>query len=306
MYTYIFLLILLVLAPATISTNKSQSLNQTASVEARPHFDKGLLLLHNFEYPDAAEEFILAQQKDPGFVMAYWGEAMTYNHVLWTELEIDKARATLNKLGNTPTEREAKAKTPLEKDFIHGLEILYGKESKPVRDSSYAVHMASLHNKYSGNHDVAAFYALSLLGTLKMQNTWTDKNVEAAAITNAILKDEPNHAGALHYQIHAYDHPHHASSALDAARNYPKAASYSGHAMHMPAHIYLALGMWDEEVKANEISWQASKDRKERKKLNNDVLAYHTHLWLAYGYLQQGRFQQANAAIRDQVKYTQE
>jgi tetratricopeptide (TPR) repeat protein len=74
----------------------------------------------------------------------------------------------------------------------------------------------------------------------------------------------------------------------------------------MPSHIYLALGMWDDVVRSNEVSWQAGVDRKEKKKLNNNQLNYHAHLWLSYGYLQQGKFQRAKALIDNQVKYVNE
>ena len=99
-------------------------LEVTGNNAAQPAFKQGLLYLHSFEYEDAAEAFQNAQQLDPGFVMAYWGEAMTYNHPLWREQNYEKGNATLVKLGTTPTERVAKANSELEKDFINGLNIL--------------------------------------------------------------------------------------------------------------------------------------------------------------------------------------
>lgn len=297
---------LLLLLPAGSTDRNIPTLNQTASPEAKAHFDKGLLLLHNFEYPDAAEEFILAQQKDPGFVLAYWGEAMTYDHPVWRDLDIDKSRTALKKFGDNPSDRLSKARTDLEKDFVQGVNILFGDGSKPDREKAYAEHMASLYQTYPDNHDVAAFYALSLLAIKKGWNEWEDYNVQAQQITRSILKKEPDHAGALHYLIHADDHPHHANDGLDAAKKYAIVASYAGHALHMPSHIYLALGMWDEEVKSNEVAWQASQDRVKRKNLSMDELSYHAHLWLEYGYLQQGRFQRAEELINNQVKYVEQ
>src|SRR4051812_48068421 len=88
----------------------------TGAPSAMPHFQKGLLLLHNFEYEDAAESFVEAQRADSTFVMAYWGEAMTYNHPIWAEVDVDKAREILQKLGNDEAARVDNAKTPIEKD----------------------------------------------------------------------------------------------------------------------------------------------------------------------------------------------
>src|ERR1041385_1356809 len=83
----------------------------SGSASAQPAFLRGLALLHNFEYGDAAKAFREAQQRDPGFAMAYWGEAMTYNHGIWREQDSVKARAVLDRLGATSADRLAKAKT---------------------------------------------------------------------------------------------------------------------------------------------------------------------------------------------------
>lgn len=281
-------------------------LSHTAENVAKENFNKGLLLLHNFEYVDAAEEFIAAQEKDPDFAMAYWGEAMTYDHPIWRDLNIDKARSALKKLGDTKEQRIGRGKTVLEKDFIAAVEILFGEGSKPDREKAYSTHLASMYEKYPDNADVATFYALSLLALKKDWTEWEQFNVRAAEIVNKTLEKNPEHPGALHYLVHADDHPLHARKGLAAADKYAKVASYAGHALHMPSHIYLALGMWDDVVRANEVSWKAGVDRKNNKKLSNDQLNYHAHLWLSYGYLQQGKFQRAKELVEAQSRFTDE
>ncbi|MCK5369742.1 MAG: hypothetical protein KAQ62_14375, partial [Cyclobacteriaceae bacterium] len=72
---------------------------------AQPYFIKGMLLLHNFEYVDAAQEFEMAQLLDPNFVMAYWGEAMCYNQPLWFQQDIGKGKGALYKFGVKAPER---------------------------------------------------------------------------------------------------------------------------------------------------------------------------------------------------------
>ncbi len=96
------------------------SFTATGKADAQPAFKKGLLLLHSFEYADAAEAFQQAREIDPDFVMAAWGEAMTKNHPLWQEQDYDEGNKILNQLAPTPEARIAKAKTALEKDFIAG------------------------------------------------------------------------------------------------------------------------------------------------------------------------------------------
>ena len=269
---------------------------------AQPYFNKGVLLLHSFEYTDAAETFHQARTMDTNFVMAYWGEAMTYNHPLWQEQDYDKGNEILNELAPTPEERVSIAKTDLEKDFIGGINILYGKGDKVTRDSTYAVYMETLYKKYPGNDEVASFYSLALNG---WGTTDDNKSIleKAAKIGYEVLERNPNHPGALHYIIHAYDDPQYAQLALATADKYAMVAPDAAHALHMPTHTYLALGMWDKVVSSNILSWEASKTRKENKKLENDALGYHSYHWLEYGNLQIGNKERARAMVDSMVQF---
>ena len=102
---------------------------------AQAPFLRGVKLLHSFEFDDAAAAFRQAQQADSGFALAYWGEAMTYNHGIWNEQDLDKARAVLARLGATPADRQAKAATPREQAWLASAEILYGDGPKAKRDA---------------------------------------------------------------------------------------------------------------------------------------------------------------------------
>ena len=165
--------------------------------------------------------------------------------------------------------------------------------------------MASLYKKYPENHEIAAFYALSLLGSVEVGR---DDEVfdKGAVVAQGILSENPSHPGALHYLIHSYDDPSNAYKALDAANSYSVVAKDASHALHMPSHIYVALGMWDEVVSSNINSWEASVNRKERMDLDVDAQSYHALHWLMYGYLQQGRYEEAEAIMHDMIKYTDE
>jgi tetratricopeptide (TPR) repeat protein len=277
----------------------------TGKAEAKPAFMKGLLLLHSFEYADAAEAFADVKTIDPDFVMAYWGEAMTKNHPLWQEQDYDKGNEILSSLAATPEERIEKAKTELEKDFIGGINILYGAGNKATRDSSYAEYMETLYEKYPGNDEVASFYSLALNG---WGTTDTDKKIleKAAKIAYEVIERNPNHPGALHYVIHAYDDPQYAELALATANKYALVAPDAGHALHMPTHTYLALGLWDKVVTSNIVSWKAEVARKESKKLDNNSLAYHAYHWLQYGQLQLGEKEKARAMVDSMLQYCTE
>ena len=277
----------------------------TGNAAAKPHFEKGLLLLHSFEYDDARAAFLEAQQTDSTFAMAYWGEAMTYNHSLWKRQQKEKAVAALNKLGKDQTTRATFIKTELEQDFFQAIEILFGEGTKYERDVAYNEFMEQLTHKYPENNEVAAFYAISLLGTSR-----NGRNEElydkSARIAQGIIKENPNHPGALHYLIHSFDDPVHAHLAKKAADSYSKVAPDAAHALHMPSHIYVALGKWDEVVTSNIASWNASIKRMERKELDNDARSYHAFNWLQYGFLQRGETEAADNILKDMVRYTSE
>ena len=82
--------------------------------------------------------------------------------------------------------------------------------------------------------------------------------MRAAAVAQEVFRREPNHPGAAHYTLHAFDKPDHAVLGLPAARRYAEIAPPAHHALHMPSHIFLQLGMWPDAAASNEASWEAS------------------------------------------------
>ena len=231
---------------------------------AQADFLDGLALLHDFEYPAAAAAFRRAEALDPGFAMAYWGEAMTFNHPIWMQQDLKAAQAALNKLASTPAGRRAKAKTDREKEYFDAVEILYGEGKKEERDFLYEDAMARLHARYPNDVDATAFYGLSILGTAHAGRDITTY-MRAAGVLEEAWINHRDHPGLVHYLIHSYDDPVHAPLGLRAARIYAKIAPDAGHAQHMTSHIFLALGMWQESVQAN-LAAVADADRVRRRR----------------------------------------
>jgi tetratricopeptide (TPR) repeat protein len=260
----------------------------SGSPAAQKFFLKGILELHNFEYDDSREDFQAARKAETGFAMAYWGEAMTYNHPLWNQQDTPAARAVLAQVPKAPTEREA--------EWIHAVQLLYGEGEQPVRDAAYADAMHRIHEKYPDDPDAACFYALALLGSTEGKRDYP-VYMRAAAVLEEVYAKHPRHPGAAHYLIHSYDDPVHAPLGLRPARVYSKIAPAAEHAQHMPSHIFIALGMWDDVVASNEVSWSVSQERVVRKKLSVDELGYHAFSWLEYAYLQQGRYDDARHVL---------
>jgi tetratricopeptide (TPR) repeat protein len=264
---------------------------------AQDYFIKGTLLLHSFEYEDAAEEFQEAQKISPDFVMAYWGEAMTHHHTLWGRNDKEEAQKILKKLGKTSQERLAKTHSKKEKDWLRAVDILFGEGEKKDREIMYSQHMLDMMEKYPGDNEIASFAALSILGT---SHNGRDvlKYMRCAAIVEGVYNENPNHPGALHYLIHSYDDPSHAPLGMRAARRYAEVAPFANHALHMPSHIFIASGMWDDVVECNVASSSAADKRREKKGLGVDSRGFHALLWLHYGYLQKGQFEKARSLLK--------
>jgi len=262
---------------------------------AQEEFLAGLALLHNFEYSFAATHFKKAQAIDPSFAMAYWGEAMTHTHPIWFRQDLPAARAVLQRLGATKDERAAKAPTPRERDYLGAIEVLYGEGSKDDRDNRYADVMMTLHQRYPADVDATAFAAVALLGT-SHNGRDVPTYMRVAAMLEEIFPENRSHPGVLHYLIHSYDDPVHAPLGMRAARLYGKVAPEAGHALHMTSHIFVAMGMWDDVVAANE---QAIAVVNRQRASSNKPPANCGHYpeWRHYGFLQQGRFDAAAGAL---------
>jgi len=258
--------------------------------EAQPHFIRGVLLLHSFEYDEAIAEFRDAQRIDPSFAMAFWGEAMCYDQPLWYHEEPAKARAVLGRLGADPAARRAKAPTAREQQYLAAVETSFGPGDKASRNRAYADAMGRLAGEYPDDDEAAAFHALALLATIPQGERNVTVSLRAGAIASAILKRNPEHPGAAHYALHAYDDGEHAAMGLEAARIYARIAPASSHARHMPSHVFLPLGLWDEAVAADTSAFAASEARVKRLRLSAAQLDFHSLSWLQYEYLQQGRF----------------
>src|SRR5262245_923557 len=231
--------------------------------------------------------------------MAYWGEALAYNQPLWFNEDVPKARATLAKLGATASARQARAPTERERLYLDAVEKLYGDGPKASRDRAYADRMGDWRRALPEDDEAAAFHALALLATIPSGGRDQTVSLKAGGIALGILAKNAQHPGAAHYALHAFDDGEHAAMGLSAARTYARIAPASSHARHMPSHVFLPLGMWDEAVASDESAFAASVDLAKRKGLSAAQYDFHSLSWLHYEYLQQGRFAKAREAMKE-------
>lgn len=270
----------------------------SGSAAAQVHFLRGVAILHSFGYKQAIAEFRRAQEIDPDFAMAYWGESLAYNHIFRPELDLESPRAVLARLGETPEARLAKAPTGRERDFLRAVEIHFGESDlgtdSAARRIAYMKAMEAMHDRYRDDDEVAAFYAVALVAAVRpMEDDSYRLAVKAGAIALDIFDRNPDHPGAAHYIIHAFDDPVHAPLALPAAERFAEIAAAVSHARHMPSHIFIQLGMWDRVSRSNDSAYEAARALWEPGDKVNDMT--HATDWGQYGDLQREAWDEACA-----------
>jgi tetratricopeptide (TPR) repeat protein len=263
----------------------------TGGEAARHHFLRGVLALHSFWYEEARDEFREATRAEPGFAMGYWGEALTYYHPVWNQEDVAAERKALDAAPAHPevTQRELL--------YLAAARTLVGEGNYAAHAERYKEAMRAIHERWPDDDEAATLYSVALLGTVDRKSTAFRRQAEAAALSLDVFARNPDHPGAAHYIIHAFDDPEHAILALPAARRYAQIAPEAYHARHMPSHIFVHLGMWAEAAAANESAWAASEAWVAKKKLGSDLADFHSLSWLQAIYFELGQRHKADEVL---------
>jgi len=265
------------------------------SEQAQHHFLRGVAFLHSFGWKQAIEQFQAAQTLEPDFIMAYWGETLSYNHPLFGSAnpDEDNPRAVLGRLGPTRATRATSVETDREAAFLEAVEILWDNHGTyDERRVAYMEAMERLYTRYPEDHEAATFYALSLLAASRALGDQSLRlEVKAGTIAMKVFTENPDHPGAPHYTIHAFDDPIHAPLALTAARRYAEIAPAVAHARHMPTHIFIQHGMWELVSNHNQSAYEAARMLWETGDSVGDTV--HPLDWGQYGDLQRGDYKKA-------------
>lgn len=258
----------------------------------------GVAMLHSFWYEEAEKQFQKVVTDDPKCAIAHWGIGMSLWHQLWNRPDaqvLQRGAAEMQKA-------RALHASPRERDYILALSRFYAHPQRPfekrVQDYSAAMEKLSLH--YPEDHEAAAFYALSLLAAEPDHDKTGVYRKKAAAVLEKLFAEEPNHPGVAHYLIHTYDTPEMAKLGLPAARRYAQLAPAAPHALHMPAHIFARLGLWQDDIRSNLASIAATQ-REAAMHMGGEGHQFHAMDFLVYAYLQTGHEQDAQKII-DEVR----
>jgi len=273
----------------------------SCSDQAQHSFERGVAMLHSFEYEDAETTFADVARREPNCAMAYWGEAASYYHPHWQPPD-----AAHLKLGREASERAVVigGKTPREQEYITAIAGYYRESERldsRTRALNYQKAMEHLYTAYPDDREAALFYALLLISNAPPRDPSYADQKKAGAILEKVFAESPNHPGVAHYIIHAYDNPVLANRALAAARSYAKIAPSAVHALHMPSHIFIQVGSWQEAIDSNLASLAAARAwvvKSQRTELWD--MQAHAQDFLAYAYLQTGQDALAKK-VRDEV-----
>lgn len=270
----------------------------SCSSKVQPAIEKGVALLHSFQYQQAKQVFTEAATQEPACAMAEWGEAMSLYHQLW-DFPGDETLAE----GRRYTDQAQKSSqlTSCERAYLAATAAFYQDNSKldhSARWRAYLAAMEKLHQNFPGDAEGGEFYALSLISDPADAGDDTANREKAVAILDRLFRAEPNNPGAAHYLIHATDTPDLAPKGLDAARAYAKIAPDSSHALHMPSHIFVRLGLWQETIDSN-IAASASAARATEMHLSDPHYQIHALDFLDYAYIQTGQETKARQLVED-------
>lgn len=276
------------------------------SQEAQEPFETGLAQLHHMMYEQARAHFEAAAEADATCAMAHWGIAMTSFQPLWhptSDEDLARGRAAVEAARSigAPTERE--------EGYIAAVEAFFTdpEPSDPERSNDHEARIAAwreaqrdLHEAHPDDVDAAAFYGLSEVAYAMTQFSPDEEHDyarerRAGALLERYLVDHPEHPGLHHYLIHAYDSPELAHRAEEVARAYDKLAPSTTHALHMPSHIFVRLGQWEETAEWNERSAEAAL----RHPVDGLTSMHYPHAldYVMYAYLQLGDEERARATL---------
>jgi hypothetical protein len=266
--------------------------------EAQRRFQRAMAVLHSFWWEEGERAFGAVLAADSTCAMAHWGRALN----AWGNpfaggptgpgLALGSEAAVLAAAWPLPT--------PREQGFVNAAAALYRNPqatSHAARLQSYADTLARLHRDFPEDVEVTIYYALALVATAPRTDTTYAQQKRAIALLDPLYERYPDHPGLAHYIIHSTDTPALASLGLNAARRYARIAPDAPHAQHMPSHIFVRLGLWDETVSANWHSFDAGKAHARASGTGSSPHELHALDYAVYGYLQRGQDSAARRAI---------
>jgi tetratricopeptide (TPR) repeat protein len=274
--------------------------------QAQAEFETGLGHLHHMMYDQARPRFEAAAEADANCAMAHWGIAMTSFQPLWaptSDSDMEQGKQAVEQAVTIGTDDE------LESALIRTVQAFFTDPDPPAPDRPsdhqarlrvWLDSLTDLRESYPDHVEVAAFYALAEISYAMtyfspVQERDFTRELRAGALMEEFLEEYPEHPGLFHYLIHAYDSSDLAHLAEEVARQYDQLAPDTPHALHMPSHIFVRLGYWDNTADWNE----RSADAAQRNPVNGLTSLHYPHAldYMMYAYLQLEEVEKAGETL---------
>jgi tetratricopeptide (TPR) repeat protein len=267
---------------------------------AQQKFEHAMAVLHSFWWEEGDRAFGDVLAADSTCTMAHWGLALN----AWGNPFAGGPTGDAVAKGADAAARASAlpVRTARERGFVAATAALYrNADSTPnaARLQAYADTMARLYRQFPKDVEVTIYYALGQLATASKTDTTFAQQRRAIAILDPLYAQYPDHPGLAHYVIHATDSPRLAQLGLNAARRYSQIAPAAPHAQHMPSHIFVRLGLWNETIASNWKSYHAGESYARTMKRPGAPEELHALDYAVYGYLQEGRDSAARAAVAE-------
>lgn len=228
-----------------------------ASPLAQRYFDQGMALFYGFSHGGAIKSLREAEKSSPDCAMVHWAIALCYGSNINDPMEASAVGPAWLELQEA--ERAAAGASPVEQALIHALAARYQEHPPADRtplDVAYADAMRSVWKRYPTDADVGVLFADALMN-LRPWNQWTPDGKpqpgteEVVATLDAVLALDRWHPYANHLYIHALEASRHPERAIPAADRLLHLQPLIAHEDHMPSHIYIRVGRWQDAISAN-------------------------------------------------------
>ncbi len=238
----------------------------TKDATAQRLFDQGLILDYGFNHMESERSFRYAAQLDPNLAMAWWGVALAEGSNLNGPVDAEREKVAYEAIQKALALKQYAS--PAEQALIDALAKRYTNNSKPdfpKLEQAYADAMAKVAHDYPDDPDARTLYVDAIMNTMPWN--YYEKNGEpkpgtktGVAELEAIMQKGPQHPGANHLYIHIVEASSKPERAVGAAERLGPFAPTAGHLVHMPSHIWVRVGRWNDAVQANLDASKADED----------------------------------------------
>lgn len=239
----------------------------TSNESAARYFDQGLTLVYGFNHDEARRSFLEAARNDPELALAWWGVALAVGPNINDEArDAERERQAAEAVQKALTLRQRASE--VERALIEAMAARYpstGDADRSTRLAAYAAAMEKVYDKYSGDPDIATLYAGAVMETMPWNYYMRDGKpkppmARAIGALERTIVTHPYHPGAHHYYIHAVEASPDPDRAIQSAERLPTLVPGAGHLVHMPSHVFIRVGRYDDAAKANYQAIKADED----------------------------------------------